>query len=94
MAFYDETMAPDYARWRTVHPQLLDALIAYSGARANSRVLELGCGPSAISERTGCAGWGLDPSTAMLAQSTNRHFSPPSLGLRGGRPHWFGRCAV
>jgi SAM-dependent methyltransferase len=66
-------MAPGYARWRTVHPQLLDALIAYSGVRANSRVLELGCGTGnyirVISERTGCAGWGLDPSAAMLAQA-------------------------
>jgi hypothetical protein len=48
-------MAPGYARWRTVHPQLLDDLIAYSGVRANSRVLELGCGTGnyirAISER-------------------------------------------
>jgi ubiquinone/menaquinone biosynthesis C-methylase UbiE len=73
MAIYDETMAPGYARWRTVHSQLLDALIAYSGARANSRVLELGCGTGnyirAISERTGCAAWGVDPSAAMLAQA-------------------------
>jgi ubiquinone/menaquinone biosynthesis C-methylase UbiE len=73
MAIYDETMAPGYAHWRTVHPQLLDALIAYSGVCANSRVLELGCGTGnyirAISERTGCAGWGLDPSAAMLAQA-------------------------
>ena len=73
MANYDETIAPGYARWRTVHPQLLDALIAYSGARANFRVLELGCGTGnyirAISERTGCAAWGVDPSAAMLAQA-------------------------
>ena len=73
MAIYDETMAPGYARWRTVHPQLLDALIAYSGVCADSRVLELGCGTGnyirAISERTGCDGWGVDPSAAMLAQA-------------------------
>jgi ubiquinone/menaquinone biosynthesis C-methylase UbiE len=73
MAIYDETMAPGYARWRTVHPQLLDALVAYSGVRADSCVLELGCGTGnyirALCERTGCAGWGLDPSTAMLAQA-------------------------
>jgi hypothetical protein len=33
VAIYDETMAPGYARWRTVHPQLLDALIAHSGVQ-------------------------------------------------------------
>ena len=61
MAIYDETMAPGYARWRTVHPQLLDALIAYGSLCAASCVLELGCGTGnyirAVSERTGCAGW-------------------------------------
>jgi SAM-dependent methyltransferase len=66
-------MAPGYAHWRTLHPQLLDSLVAYSGVQADSRVLELGCGTGnyirAISERTGCSGWGLDPSAAMLAQA-------------------------
>ncbi len=33
MAIYDETMASGYARWRTVQPKLLDALIAHSGPR-------------------------------------------------------------
>jgi ubiquinone/menaquinone biosynthesis C-methylase UbiE len=51
MAIYDETMAPGYARWRTVHPQILDALIAYSGVQADSRVLELGCGTGNTSAR-------------------------------------------
>ena len=73
MAIYDETMAPGYARWRTVHPQLLDALVAYSGVQADSCVLEPGCGTGnyirAISERTGCDSWGVDPSAAMLAQA-------------------------
>jgi len=73
MAICDETMAPGYARWRAVHPQLLDALVAYSGVQADSCVLELGCGTGnyirAISERTGCDGWGVDPSAAMLAQA-------------------------
>ena len=34
MAIYNESMAPGYPRWRTVHPQLLDALIAHSGVQA------------------------------------------------------------
>ena len=41
--------------------------------RTDSCVLELGCGTGnyirALWERTGCAGWGLDPSEAMLAQA-------------------------
>jgi ubiquinone/menaquinone biosynthesis C-methylase UbiE len=68
---------------KTVHPQLLDALIAYSGAHGNYRVLELGCGTGnyirAVSERTGCAGWGVDSSAAMLAQAR--------LGI-SRRLHW------
>ena len=40
MAIYDETMAPGYARWRTVHPQLLDTLIVHSANQlANSALL-------------------------------------------------------
>jgi ubiquinone/menaquinone biosynthesis C-methylase UbiE len=83
MTIYDETMVPGYARWRTSHPQLLDALIAYGGVQADSRVLELGCGTGnyirAVSERTGCAGWGVDSSAAMLAQAR--------LGI-SRRLHW------
>jgi SAM-dependent methyltransferase len=73
VALYDETMAPDYAHWRTPHPQLLDSLVAVGAVLAESSVLELGCGTGnyirALCERTGCVGWGLDPSSAMLAQA-------------------------
>jgi len=73
MALYDETMASGYAHWRTPHPQLLDSLVAVGAVLAESSVLELGCGTGNyirdLSERTGCVGWGLDPSSAMLVQA-------------------------
>src|SRR5260370_12338157 len=73
MARYDDAIAPGYAHWRSVNPQLLDALVAKGAVRTDSCVLELGCGTGnylrALCERTGCAGWGLDPSEAMLAQA-------------------------
>jgi SAM-dependent methyltransferase len=47
--------------------------VAKGAVRADSCVLELGCGTGnyirALCERTGCTGWGLDPSEAMLAQA-------------------------
>jgi SAM-dependent methyltransferase len=73
MAGYDEATALSYAHWRSLHPQLLDTLIAKGQVRADSFVLELGCGTGnyirAVCERTGCTGWGVDPSEAMLAQA-------------------------
>jgi len=73
MARYDEAIGTDYAQWRSLHPQLLDVLVANGAVRTDSCVLELGCGTGnyirALCERTGCAGWGLDPSEAMLAQA-------------------------
>jgi SAM-dependent methyltransferase len=54
-------------------PQLLGSLAANGAVWAESCVLELGCGTGnyirALSERTGCVGWGFDPSAAMLAQA-------------------------
>jgi ubiquinone/menaquinone biosynthesis C-methylase UbiE len=73
MVGYDEATALSYAHWRSLHPQLLDTLIVKGRVRADSCVLELGCGTGnylrAVCERTGCTGWGLDPSEAMLAQA-------------------------
>jgi ubiquinone/menaquinone biosynthesis C-methylase UbiE len=74
-------MAPAYAQWRSPTPQLLDALVTKGALRADSSVLELGCGTGnyirALCKRTGCTGWGLDPSVAMLAQA--RTGSPDNL---------------
>lgn len=73
MTRYDNAIAPRYAHWRSIHPQLLDALVAKGGLRTDSCVLEIGCGTGnyirALCETTGCIGWGLDPSEAMLAQA-------------------------
>jgi ubiquinone/menaquinone biosynthesis C-methylase UbiE len=69
-------------------------LVANGAVRAGSCVFELGCGTGnyirALSERTGCVGWGLDPSSAMLAQAQSAvsrrlhwiHASAERTGLR------------
>jgi ubiquinone/menaquinone biosynthesis C-methylase UbiE len=70
---YDEKTAADYAQLRFIHRPLLAALIAGAGINAVSRVLELGCGTGnyiyALQSLTGCAAWGLDPSTEMLSEA-------------------------
>jgi len=73
MIDYDR-MAAEYARHRRVHPVLLRRLI--DGLGPADKVLEVGCGTGnyliAIRELVGCSGWGIDPSTEMLAQARAR----------------------
>jgi ubiquinone/menaquinone biosynthesis C-methylase UbiE len=82
VAKYDEALALAYAQWRAPHPQLVDALVAKGSLQARSSVLELGCGTGnyirALCEKTGCSGWGLDPSPAMLAQARTGSPGGPS----------------
>jgi ubiquinone/menaquinone biosynthesis C-methylase UbiE len=70
---YDR-IAAEYARHRQVHPGVLRVLhIVASGGK---RVLEVGCGTGnyihALTESSGCEGWGIDPSEGMLAQARTR----------------------
>jgi hypothetical protein len=64
---YDR-IAAEYARHRTVHPGVFQALCEAVGP--TSRVLEVGCGTGnyilALQRHAGCACWGLDPSREML----------------------------
>lgn len=70
---YDAIVAA-YARSRRIHPRVLEALCR--GIDPTSTVLEVGCGTgnyiAAIWETVGCACWGLEPSTGMLAQAQTR----------------------
>jgi len=71
-----DPIAAEYARHRQVHPGVLRALLAEGGIQPTSRVLEVGCGTGnyilALQSITGCAGWGIDPSSQMLAHASQR----------------------
>jgi ubiquinone/menaquinone biosynthesis C-methylase UbiE len=76
MKSYYQAVAPDYARYRRVHPQVLRCLITTGPVHADSHVLEIGCGTGnyicALRESVGCHCWGIDPSEPMLAQAIGR----------------------
>lgn len=69
-------LAAEYARHRTVHPEVLRSLAATSAVGRGSRVLDVGCGTGnyilPLEALTGCAGWGIDPSEQMLARARER----------------------
>jgi ubiquinone/menaquinone biosynthesis C-methylase UbiE len=73
---YDQSVASDYARLRSIHYPLLEALISGSEIHAGSNVLELGCGTGnylcAIRSETGCSAWGVDPSSEMLSKARSQ----------------------
>lgn len=82
--YYDQ-IAPDYARYRKVHPEVLRQLLDVVPVTRETRVLEVGCGTGnyscALREASGCACWGIDPSEQMLAQARGRGSSV--IFLRG-----------
>jgi ubiquinone/menaquinone biosynthesis C-methylase UbiE len=69
-----DSVAKLYARFRRVHPAVLERLL--TGLNAPSRVLEVGCGSgnyiSTISKMIGCECHGIEPSKAMLAEAQKR----------------------
>lgn len=69
-------LAAEYARHRTVHPEVLKALASTGAAGRGARVLDVGCGTGnyiiPLEALTGCAGWGIDPSEQMLARARDR----------------------
>lgn len=73
---YDQ-LAREYARNRHLHPAVLQALLQCP-LPADGCLLEVGCGTgnylAALTQATGCAGWGIDPSESMLAHA--RHNAP------------------
>jgi ubiquinone/menaquinone biosynthesis C-methylase UbiE len=86
MKTYYQEIAPDYARYRRVHPEVLRGLIANGPIHADTRVLEIGCGTGnyigALRESVGCPCWGVDPTEEMLAQALVRS---PSVQLTHGQ---------
>ena len=81
-----DPLAHAYAQHRQVHPDVLAPLVHSGGIDAASRVLEVGCGTGnyigALVAATGCRGWGIEPSPAMLDQARAR---VPAVTLRAGR---------
>lgn len=73
---YYQEIAPDYSRHRRIHPEVFQHLIADGPIRADSHVLEVGCGTGnyicMLSESLGCNCSGVDPSNRMLAQAKSR----------------------
>lgn len=69
-------LATEYARHRQLHPGVLRGLVETAALSAASRVLEVGCGTGnyavALTSSVGCAGWGIDPSPAMLKRANER----------------------
>ena len=61
-------LADDYARHRSVHPEVLSRLV--DGLDRAMQVLEVGCGTGnyvcEIQRLVGCECTGIDPSTQML----------------------------
>ena len=71
------TLAADYARYRTAHPGILRCLISVPALNATSRALEVGCGTGnyiiRLQELTGCIASGIDSSEQMLAKARERN---------------------
>lgn len=80
-------LATEYARHRTVTPEVVSRLIAAGGVNHSSRVLEVGCGTgnyiSAIQKLIDCDACGCDPSTEMLSVAGRRSPGIPFLEGRG-----------
>lgn len=78
-----EQLASEYARHRSINPEVLKGLLVTSRIDGSSKVLEVGCGTGnytlAVQEAAGCSCWGIDPSEEMLSkantQSTTVDFS-------------------
>ena len=81
--------AMDYARHRTVHPGVVEALIAGGSLNANTCVLDVGCGTgnyaAALTERVGCRMSGVEPSAQMRARA--RDAAPWELLAQGAAEH-------
>jgi SAM-dependent methyltransferase len=90
-----ERIAAEYAQHRQVHPKVLENLISSGGVSQASRVLDVGCGTGnyirALHALTGCAGWGVDPSPAMLAQARQR---AGGIRFQAGRAEQLGFAAA
>jgi ubiquinone/menaquinone biosynthesis C-methylase UbiE len=83
---YYQEIAPDYARHRRVHPEVLRHLITDGPIQADSRVIEIGCGTGnyigSLRASVGCHSWGIDPSDQMLAQAVG---CSPAVQITRGR---------
>ncbi len=69
-------LATAFAKYRQVHPTVVDALVATGGVDKDSPVLEVGCGTGnyiiAMRTATACPSWGVEPAEEMLGQARQR----------------------
>ena len=67
------SIAQEYAQYRSSDAAAIERLVARSGISSASNVLEIGCGTgdyiSEIQKRTGCKCGGADPASEMIAQA-------------------------
>lgn len=67
------SLAQIYAQNRQIHPEAFKNLLADGAVKADSHVLEIGCGTgnyiNAMYTAAGCSCWGSDPSPGMLARA-------------------------
>jgi SAM-dependent methyltransferase len=90
-------LAPEYARYRRLHPGVLGKLVSTGAVKKSSAVLELGCGTGnyivTLESLVGCRGWGLDKSESMLARARERSvtitFTADSSERLDFRPDFF-----
>jgi ubiquinone/menaquinone biosynthesis C-methylase UbiE len=70
------SIAREYARYRSSDETAIERLVARSGISSASRVLEIGCGTgnyiSELQKRVGCQCSGVDPAAEMIAQARQR----------------------
>jgi ubiquinone/menaquinone biosynthesis C-methylase UbiE len=87
---YDQS-AGEYAAHRHIHSGVFRDLCERGQLQPGSSVLEVGCGTGnyicALTERFGCAAYGLDPSMGMLAQA---YAQPERVGWVQGRAEALG----